>query len=110
MQTQACFKRDTKFGYKSRRIFYELQHFPNDGGDNSFDIDSSVDMIQAYASQQKSSFSRTHEKRGYRLSQEEKVIWDKLSESAKYTIEGNEKTSHYPSNHVNFMMLSLMNS
>ena len=41
------FNWDTKFGSKYHRSFYELEQFPNDGDDDSFDIDYSVHMVQA---------------------------------------------------------------
>ena len=46
------FKQETKFGSKSWRSVYQIEQLPNDGDEASFDIYSSVDMIQAYASQQ----------------------------------------------------------
>ena len=36
------------------------------------------------------------------MSQEENIIWDKLTESAKATIWSNAKTTHKPSTHVKF--------
>ena len=42
--------KDNKFGSKYRRSFYELEKLPNDGNEASFNIDSSVDVIQAYTS------------------------------------------------------------
>ena len=45
--------------------------------------------------------------RWYRLSQKEKVIWDKLSEAEKATILGNAKTLHKPSTHANFDCVNL---
>ena len=44
----------------------------------------------------------------YRLSQEGKVIWNKLSEAAKATILGNSKTPNMPSTHVNFYYVTLV--
>ena len=41
------------------------------------------------------------------LSQEERVIWDKMSETSKATILGNTKTPHKPSNHVKFHYVTL---
>ena len=45
--------------------------------------------------------------RWYRLSQEEKFVWDKLSEAANATILGHAKTLHKPSNHVKFHVVTL---
>ena len=39
------FKRDIKFGSKSRKSVYELEHFPNDGDEGSFEIDSYGDTL-----------------------------------------------------------------
>ena len=50
-------KWDTKFGFESQRCFYELEPFPNDGDEASFDIYSSVDIIQACSSHHQSIFS-----------------------------------------------------
>ena len=83
------FKRETKFGCKYRRIVYEIEQFTNDRDETSFGIDTSVGIIQEYASQKQSRFSIMSKEWRYSLSQQEKVIWDKLSESAKATILGN---------------------
>ena len=42
------------------------------------------------------------------LSQEEKFVWDKLSEAPKAAILGNAKSNHKPSTHVNFHYLTLV--
>ena len=47
------FKRVTKFGYKSWRSVYHIEQLPNDRDKDSFYIYSSVDMIQACASQKR---------------------------------------------------------
>ena len=46
------------FGSKYRRSVYELEQFPNNNDEAYFDIYSSIDMIQAYVSQQRSSSSK----------------------------------------------------
>ena len=52
------FKRNTKFGSKPWRSVYDIEKFPNDEDENSFGIESSVDMILSYASKQQSSSSK----------------------------------------------------
>ena len=47
------FKKDTKFDSKSHRSAYEPEQLPNYGDEASFYIDSSVDIIKAYASHQR---------------------------------------------------------
>ena len=41
------------------------------------------------------------------MNQEEKVIWDELSEASNATILVNAKTPHKPSTHVNFRYVAL---
>ena len=48
------FKRDARFSSKLWMNVYELVKLLNDDNEASFDIDSSVGMIQEYPSQQKS--------------------------------------------------------
>ena len=103
-------KRYTKFGSKSQRSVYDLEQLPNDGNEDSFDIDSYVDMIQAYTSHQRSSLSRIPRERWYRLSQEGNIIWDKLSEADKATILGNAKHPTRLLSTSTFMMLPLVTS
>ena len=96
------FKYDTKFLSKSRRSVYELEQLSNDGDNYSFEIDSYVDMIQAYASKKRLISSIMPKERCYSLYQEEKSIWDKILEAVKATILGNSKTPHKPYTYVNF--------
>ena len=96
----------TKFSSKYRRILYELEQYYGD--EVLFGIYSSVDMVQSCASPRKSSFSRISKERCYRLSQEEKSIWDKLSETAKATILSDTKAPHKPSTHVKFHSATLV--
>ena len=44
-------KHDAKFSYKYRQNVYDIEQLPNYYNEASFEIDSSVDMIQSYASQ-----------------------------------------------------------
>ena len=88
------FKQDSKFSSKSQCNVYELGHIPNDGYDASFNIYSSIDMVQAYASQKLLSSLKMNKEQWYRISTKEILIWDKLSEASKATILGNTKTPH----------------
>ena len=63
------FKWDGKFVSKSWSSVYDIEKFPNDGDEDLFGIDSSIDMIQAYASHHWSSFSRIPKELWYSLSQ-----------------------------------------
>ena len=64
-------------------------------------------MIQSYASQQRSNFSIIPKEQWYRLSQDEKFIWDKLSEAAKATILVHSKPPLKNSTHVKFHNITL---
>ena len=85
-----------------------LKSFPNDRDDALFDIDSYFYMIQAYASQQQSSSLRIPKERLYRLYQEEKCLWGKLSEADNATILGDAKTPHKPSCFFNLHNVTLV--
>ena len=65
-------------------------------------IYSSIYMIQRYTPQQPSIYLIMYKERWYSMYPQEKRIWDKISESSKATILGNDKISQKCSTHVNF--------
>ena len=79
-------------GTLSLAQIYDIEQLPNDDDAVKFDMDYSVDMIQEYASNHQSIYSRILGEQWYRMSPEEKSIWYELSEAAKDNILVNPKT------------------
>ena len=67
-------KWDNKFGSNYGWIVYEFEKLSNEN-DDSFGIESSVDMIQSYASKQQSSSLIMPKERWYRMSQGKRLFW-----------------------------------
>ena len=86
----------SKMRSKRTVYFHDLGYADDlDGGamtqDDGFDIDSPVDMIQAYAHDTKRSFEnrvRMPRERWMKLTHEQREIWDKLDDKAKAAILG----------------------
>ena len=100
-------KQDVNFSSKYWQNVFELEKLHNGKYEVSINIDSSVDLIQWYASQNCLFDSSMSKERWYGMSPEERIIWDKLSESDQASGFSNIKTPHNPSDNTYFHFVTL---